>query len=242
MQKSESIKELAKALSNAQGTLKPATKNKENPFHKSSYADLESTWDACRESLCKNGLSVSQLLDSSEDGSAALTTILMHTSGEFISSTIKLPLTKGGPQETGSCVTYIRRYSLQSIIGIATVDDDAEAAEHVTRATLQSTTVKNYAPAATKSVTTEQVNLSDVASYVATFGKYKGIALQDIAPYELANYVSYLESTAQKDGKPLKGATLTFVQAAQAWLKTKAEVPAALNGAAEIVDSFDALN
>ena len=131
MEKSESIKELAVALNKAQATLQVAKKGSENPFFHSKYADLLSVWDACREALVSNGLSVVQIADISfnADGKAVLETILMHTSGEWIKGRLPLLPVKPDPQAQGSAITYARRYSLSAIVGLCTEeDDDAEGA------------------------------------------------------------------------------------------------------------------
>jgi hypothetical protein len=130
MDKSETIIELAKALVKAQGQISPALKDSENPHFRSKYADLSSVWAACRKPLTDNGLSVVQMpVDAPTPGSVALTTLLLHTSGEYISSTVSAPLTKQDAQGIGSALTYLRRYALSAIIGVvADEDDDGNAA------------------------------------------------------------------------------------------------------------------
>jgi len=128
MFQSQSLKELAIALNKAQSQLKKAKKDSQNPHFRSKYADLESVWDACREALNQNGLTVIQTVGTM-DNKATLTTMLLHTSGEYVSDTALLPVIKGGPQELGSCLTYLKRYSLSAIVGIADSDDDGEIAE-----------------------------------------------------------------------------------------------------------------
>jgi len=129
MEKSESIKELSSALNKAQATLQVAKKGRENPYFHSKYADLLSVWDACREALVSNGLSVSQIADMTPDGKAVLETILMHTTGEWIKGRLPLLPVKPDPQAQGSAITYARRYSLSAIVGLCTEeDDDAEGA------------------------------------------------------------------------------------------------------------------
>lgn len=123
-EQSESIKELATALAKAQGKITGALKDSKNPFFKSNYADLASCWDACRDVLSANGLSVAQTLD--REG--YLVTTLMHSSGEWIKGAVKMSPTAETPQAIGSCITYMRRYSLAAIVGIAQIDDDANAA------------------------------------------------------------------------------------------------------------------
>jgi len=129
MQKSDSIAELAKALNRVQAELQPAKESAENPFFKSRYADLLSVWEACRRPLAENGLAVIQTADATGNGSVALETMLVHTSGEWVSGRLEMPLVKLDPQAVGSAITYARRYSLSALIGLATeADDDAQAA------------------------------------------------------------------------------------------------------------------
>jgi len=93
---SESIANLAAALSVVQGKMSHAVKDSANPFFKSRYADLESVWDACRSLLAENGLAVMQFpgLYTDHDKSMSLTTIISHKSGEFISQEMSVPVTK----------------------------------------------------------------------------------------------------------------------------------------------------
>jgi hypothetical protein len=127
MFKSDSIKELATALSKAQNQMSGAVKDSKNPFFKSSYADLGAVVSAIKESFAANELSYSQF-PLMEDGKVGVETILMHSSGEWISSTLLLPITKQDPQAAGSAITYARRYALQAIAGIPAEDDDGNAA------------------------------------------------------------------------------------------------------------------
>lgn len=125
--KSETINELATALAKAQGEIASASKSSENPHFRSRYADLASVWDACRASLSKNGLSVIQTVGQDEAG-FVLNTTLCHSSGQWIESQMHLLLAKQDMQGLGSAITYARRYSLASIVGVAQDDDDAEGA------------------------------------------------------------------------------------------------------------------
>ncbi len=127
MIKSESIKELATALAIAQGQIRGAAKDTENPFFKSKYADLASVWDACRDALSANGLSVIQAARAIESG-VEVETMLMHASGEFVAETLAIPVTKADAQGFGSALTYCRRYGLSAMVGIAPEDDDGNAA------------------------------------------------------------------------------------------------------------------
>ncbi|MBX3380939.1 MAG: ERF family protein [Phycisphaeraceae bacterium] len=126
MERSEHINELAAALCKAQATIKCALKSSENPFFKSKYADLSAVWEACRESLTKNGLSISQHTGS--DGTlVTVETALLHSSGQWIASTLTMRPTKSDPQAFGSTITYARRYALAAIVGVVNEDDDGNA-------------------------------------------------------------------------------------------------------------------
>lgn len=127
MQKSESIKELATALAKAQAKIENAVKNSANPHFKSKYADLAEVLNTVRPVLAEHGLSVAQF--PSLDGSiASVETILMHSSGEWISSIASAPVSKQDAQGVGSATTYLRRYSLAALAGVAQEDDDGNAA------------------------------------------------------------------------------------------------------------------
>ena len=124
--KSDTIAEIAKALALAQAEMRGAVKDSENPHLKSKYADLASVWDACREPLTKNGLSVVQ--STRMEGSAVVVvTMLLHSSGEYISGEISLPPVKTDPQGHGSAITYARRYALAAMVGVSPEDDDGNA-------------------------------------------------------------------------------------------------------------------
>ncbi len=123
---SEQIGELAKALAAAQGEIENATKDTENTFFKSSYADMASVWEACRKPLSKNGIGVVQATQISDDGSVLLVTTLMHSSGQWIKSEYPVRPVKADPQGLGSAHTYARRFSLQGMAGVAPSDDDSD--------------------------------------------------------------------------------------------------------------------
>lgn len=133
---SEQIGELAAALAAAQGEMTAASKDATNPHFKSRYATLASVWDAIRGPLSQHGLSVSQVLESAENGvGVAVRTLLLHTSGQWIASRYVMPITdKLTPQAMGSAITYARRYALSAIVGIAPDDDDDGNAASVTPA------------------------------------------------------------------------------------------------------------
>lgn len=129
MRTSESISDLAKALTAVQVSLTPAKRDSTNPYYNSTYADLSSVWESCRETLAKNGLCVIQGNSIGEANTLIVETILIHESGQWVQSELCLPLSKSDPQGVGSAMTYGRRYGLAAIVGIvADADDDANAA------------------------------------------------------------------------------------------------------------------
>lgn len=123
MQHSDQINELATALAKAQGEIEIAVKDSENPHFKSRYADLQSCWAACRDPLTKHGLAVVQS-PSHEDGVAHVTTLLTHSSGQWMRSDCSVRPNKPDAQGLGSALTYLRRYALSAMVGIAPGDDD----------------------------------------------------------------------------------------------------------------------
>lgn len=133
MNKSDDIKELATALCKAQSEMGGAAKDSNNPFFKSKYSDLGSVIRAIKHAFADNGLSYSQL-PLSQDGLVGVTTILMHSSGQWLSSELLLKPVKGDPQAAGSALTYARRYALQAIAGIPSEDDDGNAASKAPKA------------------------------------------------------------------------------------------------------------
>lgn len=127
MTRSDQINEIAAALAKAQAEIEGAEKSRTNPAFKSQYATLADAWDACRGPLSKNGLSIVQL-PTFADGKARVTTMLLHSSGQFIEESLDLPVSKSDAQGIGSAITYGRRYGLMAMAGIAPDDDDGNGA------------------------------------------------------------------------------------------------------------------
>lgn len=121
---SPEIGALAQALAKAQGELTAATKDRENPFFKSSYATLASVFEAIREPFSKNGLAYSQPTRIDEHGNVVVVTILMHSSGQWIAGEVSAKPAKNDPQGVGSLISYLKRYEIQAMAGIASADDD----------------------------------------------------------------------------------------------------------------------
>ena len=122
------MNELAKSLVKAQAAMNHAAKDSKNPHFKSAYSSLASVIDAVRPALSGNGLAFVQKRKTAEGG-GAVETLLIHESGEQLScGTLFIPASKQDSQGCGSALAYAKRYSLQSALGIASADDDGEAA------------------------------------------------------------------------------------------------------------------
>ena len=130
--------EIATALCNMQKTELFATTDSDNPFFSSKYADLASIWRVIRVPLTSSGLAIMQTTEPYQNGITVVTT-LMHVSGVAyitrLSGTYSVTMDKktGKPkaqtvQALGSLITYLRRYSLAALVGVASADDDGEAA------------------------------------------------------------------------------------------------------------------
>lgn len=127
--RSDTLTKIAPALLAAQKKLKNPEKNSVNPHFKNRYADLGATMDAAKEAFNAHGIVLIQTYAPAEYGSVGVTTLAIHTSGEYVGGTCVIPLDRSNAQGYGSAATYARRYGVQSIIGmVAEDDDDGEAA------------------------------------------------------------------------------------------------------------------
>jgi hypothetical protein len=124
---SDEISQLATALAIAQGQIEDAVKDTKNDFYKSKYADLSSVRAAVRQPFADNGLSVAQF-PRTVPGGIEVETVLLHSSGEFMSEVLFMPV-KHEPHPIGSGISYARRYALMSIANLAADDDDGNAAQ-----------------------------------------------------------------------------------------------------------------
>jgi hypothetical protein len=124
-----STPELFTALAKMQGEVENATKGSVNPHFKSRYADLAEVLNTVRPVLAANGLSVVQ--SPSFDGTVAhVTTTIAHSGGGYIYGTMSCVPAKQDGQGIGAATTYLRRYSLAAVCGIAQEDDDGNTAAH----------------------------------------------------------------------------------------------------------------
>ena len=134
MKTSESITNIAKALVSFGNAMPKVPKDKVNPHFKSKYASLSIMIEKATPILAANKLVIVQQIDGD-----ALTTTLLHESGEYITATAAMPCSNPtNPQAMGSAITYARRYAYGSILSLdIDDDDDANAATAVPKQVTQ---------------------------------------------------------------------------------------------------------
>ncbi|MBZ5203229.1 ERF family protein [Planomicrobium chinense] len=202
MKKSESITEIAKALSAFQGEVKQPMKDKDNPFFKSKYVPLENVVEAITEISAKHGLSFIQSPTNSED-KVGVTTLLMHSSGEWIESEpIYAKPAKTDAQATGSVITYLKRYSLAAVFGITSDEDDDGNAASEPKGKKDETTAPNentISAAQIKALGAKVGNIAkatgqDQAAVYASACKHFSInkATKDLTKAEASKVIDYL--------------------------------------------------
>lgn len=193
MRYSESLCNIAAALSKVQAEIKNPIKNQVNNGVKGAprYANLEDTLqDYVRPVLTKYGLSAYQSIKTDENGRVGVCTVLFHESGEFIEGDyvfcdVVIPISKEGKkiltegQATGVCITYLRRYSLNAALGIngdkdtdGSYTDNPEENETLTYETALALTI--------------------------TFGKHNGKTLKEIYKSD-RDYINWLASGEKTD-------------------------------------------
>ena len=123
MDHSPQVCELAKAMAAAQGALKPAPFDMLNPHFGRRYASLSSIAESCRAALASNGIAVFQGT-AFADGRVVVTTMVVHSSGQWMRDELSIKPVSDTPQAIGSALTYARRYSLCGMVGVVSEEDD----------------------------------------------------------------------------------------------------------------------
>jgi hypothetical protein len=126
---SDSLANIAPALVAALSEIEGAAKTATNPHFRNRYANLETVVETARPVLARHGLAVMQGAGQVTAGHClTVSTRIIHTSGEWVESDFEIPLAKQDPQAALAALTYARRGSLMSILGMPAVDDDGETA------------------------------------------------------------------------------------------------------------------
>lgn len=192
MRFSDSISNIATALTAVQAEIKNPIKNQTNKGVQGApkYANLEDTLsDYVRPILTKHGMSVFQPVKSDENGRVGVCTVLLHKSGEFIEGDyvfcdVIIPTSREGKkvltegQATGVCITYLRRYSLNAALGI-NGDKDTDGSYGDT-------------PEDEEPLTYETALALEI-----TFGKHGGKTLREIWETDV-EYIKWLSENARE--------------------------------------------
>jgi hypothetical protein len=126
MNKSANISKFSIALAKAHAEMPAVNKNSTNPFLKNKYADLGAVIEVSRPILAKYELAIVQS-PVSDGEKIGLTTLMIHSSGEFIEDTIYLPISDSKglsvAQSAGVVISYLRRYALQAFLNMYADED-----------------------------------------------------------------------------------------------------------------------
>ena len=193
MRYSDSLTNICTALSSVQAEIKNPIKNQENKGVQGAplYANLEDTLQDYVRPICsKHGISFIQSVKTDEQGRVGVCTTLFHDSGEFIEGDyvycdVIVPISSKGnkvmteAQATGSCVTYLRRYSLNAMLGInGDKDTDGSFEEYKE----------------------EPLTYESALNLEITFGKYAGKTLKEIWNTD-NSYIEWLWNGEKTDAR-----------------------------------------
>lgn len=133
MQKSDQIGSLVTAMAKAQAEITNPPLDSVNPHFKNRYASLAVHLESIRAPFARHGLVMLQGV-ANGNGMVVVTTMIAHSSGEWISSAMEMPMPdRATAQQIGSIVTYLRRYSLASMALITGDEEDDAETDRVAR-------------------------------------------------------------------------------------------------------------
>ena len=173
---------LVKALVAFVSEAKDVHADSDNPFHKSRYASLQAHLLALKPLAKKHGLAIVQMPIGDIDA-VGVRNIILHQDGGMLSCNALVPVEKGmSGQQAGSLYSYVRRYSLASIAGIATEDDDAESDRVLKSAPKKEyiTPVSKPTASGTKFIPNPSVKPVAGGEALAPFGDLKGTPLSQL--------------------------------------------------------------
>lgn len=188
MKHSDSITALAAALVKAQAEMPSIAKDATNPAFRSKFASLDGIVSTVRPVLAKHGLALVQggAMPHTDENSAVkafhVETMLVHTSGEWLSNAVLIPLGKQDPQGAGSALTYGRRYSLAALLSLATDEDDDANSAQPSNARPRNAAAPSRSTTSAKSSASRSSNPADTPM---PFGKTKDKRLGDHTTEEL---------------------------------------------------------
>lgn len=203
MQRSDTIGALAAALVQVQGQFKAITKDSTNPHFKNNYASLDTITETVRPLLKDAGLAVVQgttTPHTDELGhlkNLSIETTLIHKSGEWITSTVTLPVgtvpikvngevvgAEPTAQTAGGAITYGRRYGLAALLALTTEeDDDGNRAS------------EKGAPGRAAARPTPKPHPRNGGKATMRYGKSKGTPLVEISDDDLKGAIGWAQKT-----------------------------------------------
>lgn len=171
-----------------------------NPFHKNKYASLGAHLSVIKPLAAKHGLAIMQI-PCTEDNCVGIRTTVIHKDGGSISEFVGIPANNEmSGQQAGAVISYLRRYSLAAIAGVATEDDDAET-DRAVRTT-------NYVPNPNAGQTTQTASRVSTPTSTSSddpiipFGKNKGMSLSSLGENDLDYWANKWEPKPwEKTGK-----------------------------------------
>lgn len=214
--------ELFSAIAKSLIETKDIAPDSTNPFHKSKYASLSAHLNYIKPIFAKNGLAILQFPTSAVDtyswtknekhiGAVGIKTIVIHKNGESIEESCIIPIDVGtSGQQAGAILTYLRRYALASVAGVATEDDDAEIdriAKSASKPTYTAVRKVDYPPAEPAVATTQYPEpigpKQDIdPSLVIPFGNNKGKTIGELGLNDLSYWATKWEPRPwEKTGK-----------------------------------------
>jgi hypothetical protein len=184
MRHSETLDKLAMALVQARGKMRPIHKDASNPHFRNSYASLAAISEAATPALLEQGVMVIQSGGAADEAGTEVITRLQHVSGEWIETSVRMPMDKATAQGAGSALTYGRRYGLSAALGIVADDDDDGNAASARGAWREQSSAPRSAIPAPRSE----------SGPVIPFGKTKGTTLSAMSDDDLQSALSWAQA------------------------------------------------
>tara|TARA_R110000824_G_scaffold132322_1_gene294776 strand:+ start:265 stop:900 length:636 start_codon:yes stop_codon:yes gene_type:complete len=210
MKTSESINEIATALAKAQGAIQNPAKDKDNPFFKSKYADLAEVLNVIRSAFPENGLALIQAPFTAENGNIGVTTMVTHSSGQWMSDSIDIPAQgKNLAQEAGSAISYLRRYSASAFAGVAQEDLDSNIGKSKEDNTAPVVNLRNKPTITFQQVEQLKKLIASTSTDEGAFCQYLKVkTIATIPPASFGGAIKALESKAEEQAaQKSKGGT-----------------------------------
>lgn len=140
MIRSEQTNEIATALAKARAGFASILKSRQAEIKSEKgrygyrYENLADVLEAVTLPLAEQGIVVAQTVIPTDAGRLEVQSTLLHSSGQWIAGRLPLPVAPNArPQDFGSALTYMRRYCLEALLGLAAEDDDGEQAQRAPR-------------------------------------------------------------------------------------------------------------